>query len=509
MNKLVYTSIVVFAVLFTVGCVKDDSGASIREFPAFYIDTTGGLGTIAPNAGQNQITVEPKIIYDGDTAKLNYLWRLYVPTGTNVQDPSVASQIDTLGRDRVLRTPLSKPAGTYMLELQATQPNGVRALMRYNVIINSSVPFGWLLAYETVAGGNTDIAHIRTGDIVKNLTTDEVKKTVYSSRNGAPLAGAPISFYNSTTIITNATAVRVVSNDYGKSFDFAQLFTATAPAPKPDGNAGTQFFVNDGVAYWFYNFSTAPFQDAIELTDDKGYRALPRSVSVQGVISSRGFFDDKNKRFVRLLTNESGVATPFAPPATPPAITPRFTLYDVKKNLLSDVVVGISSNTVRYGFFRDLDGSKTWMYGINFTNENNPDAAMFELSAVPGLGTDMNSAKFFELGTVNSMVVCATESKVYSFTYGSTIQDVASGFTAPSGEKITSMRIFKNAGSGFSASETRNNKLLMVATWNETARIGRLYILSIDPMTGQLLSPMPLNVIEGFGKINDMILKAS
>lgn len=503
MKVLKFIGIVLFTIGVIFGCKKDNSNISLIELPEFRIDTTG-QSIIETKVGQTEIAFNPKVIYNGDTTTLSYLWRMYDLTGNN---PGQVYRTDTLGNKKTLKAPILRAAGRYWLELQVTTPAGLKAIAQYLFIVQTPVPYGWLVAYETADGANTDVAHIRTSEIVKGLTADEVTMKLYSNRNGAPLAGQPVQFYNSTYIFSTKDAARVNSADYGKTMGFQDAFVNAAPAPNVEGLVGTNFLINNGIAYWYYSFATR-FINSITLTDDKGYKASPRAVSVLGANVSRGFFDEKNKRFIRMLTNESGEGTPFGPPTVAPAVKPRFTLYNVNKNLLSDVVVGVSSNTIRYGFFRDMDGAKTWMYGINFTTPDNPDAAMFELNAIPILAGGINQAKFFELGNVSAMAVCASATTVYGFSYGTSIQDASEGYTVQAGEEITCLKIFKNQGSGYSPAETQNNKILMLATWNAASSTGKLYMLPLNPVTGTV-GPTPLKVISGFGKIKDMIIKAS
>lgn len=503
MKILKYIGIVLLSIVAIYGCKKDNSSTNFIELPEFRVDTTG-QSIIETRVGQTEIQFDPKVVYKGDTSKLSYLWRMYDLASNN---PGQVFRTDTLGKQKMLKAPILRPAGTYWLELQVTTPAGLKAIAQYLFIVQTPVPYGWLVAYETSDGANTDIAHVRTGEIVKGLTTDEIAMKLYSTRNGAPLAGKPVQFYNSTYIFSTKDAARVNSADYGKTMGFQDAFVNAVPAPNVEGLVGTNFLINNGIAYWYYSFATR-FINTITLTDDKGYKAAPRAVSVLGANVNRGFFDEKNKRFIRMLTNESGEGTPFGPPAVPPTVTPRFTLYNMNKDLLSDVVVGVSSNTNRYGFFRDLDGSKTWMYGINFNTPNNPDAAMFELNAVPVLASGINQAKFFDLGNVSAMAVCASATTVYGFSYGTSIQDATAGYTVPAGEEITCLKIFKNQGSGYSTAETQNNKILMLATWSAASSTGKLYLLPLNPVTGAVGST-PLKVLSGFGKIRDMILKAS
>lgn len=147
------------------------------------------------------------------------------------------------------------------------------------------------------------------------------------------------------------------------------------------------------------------------------------------------------------------------------------------------------------------------MYGINFLAETDPGVCLIDLTGMP----DINIAKQFETGNLGAMALYATDRKIYSFTFSNNdniAKDNLLGFTAPGNELITKISLFKADGSGYSGATSKNNKLLFVATWDEAAKDGKVYILSLSQLSGAITS-MPLRVLSGFGKISDMILKPS
>lgn len=502
MKILKYGFVIILLSAFVFGCKKDHSSKTFNKLPEFRVDTVGGLGRFEIAQG-TELMIDPKIIFNGDQSDLSYLWRFSPPvTG----DPNRSNIRPDTTKTKVFKSIINNTPGTYQVELQVMQMStGLRAFMRYTIFIPNPVPYGYLLAHEVE--GNTAIGFVRIPQLVKNLAQDDIRTDIYTNANGSPIPGKPLVFFNSTTVVTDKTAVRVNVSDYKKTFNFENLFVSP-PVPKPEGYTG-QFFVNNGEAYWYYS-NSGTFIGKVLLNDplNLGYKASPRLVDVDGEFGEHGgFFDELNKRFVRLKEYLNLEALPYAAPGTPVSPAPRFTLYNMNKNLVSDLVQGITGNINRYGLFREFDNSKTWLYGVNFNTPDKPDGAVYELSAVAGLGSDMNNVKFFELGTLSSMAIAATDNTVYSFTYGTSIQDVNTGFTAPAGEVITSMKIFKANGSGFTGDEVLNNKVLMVATYNAATKMGKLYMLTLNPVNGKIGTA--IRVISGFGKINGMMLKTS
>lgn len=70
----------------------------------------------------------------------------------------------------------------------------------------------------------------------------------------------------------------------------------------------------------------------------------------------------------------------------------------------------------------------------------------------------------------------------------------------PSGEEITSIRIYKPT-----LLSAVNERLLYIATWNGTRE--RCTSSGFNPASGRLTSQTPLNTFEGFGKVADMNIK--
>lgn len=498
--KITYSIFTFFLVFVILSCKKDDSNTSIKALPKFGIDTVGGVQVYPVQQSVQELVIDPNVVYDGEPKNLSYLWKLYGTASLNGK-----TIIDTLGTNKQLKAFVNRNPGNYTAELQVTDlSTSLKVQMTFSVVVSSPRPYGWLVAYESQAGGVTDVSLIRTNEIISTVPQEEIMRDIYSAVNGAGINGIPIRLSsNGTLIVTDKTAVRVNNPDYKKIADFNQLFIGGPPAPKPDGllDRGIGIhLVNNGEVYWG---STTAFIGKVTL-DTKGYKALPIPIRIYA--KNSGVFDDLNKRFFK-LEQQTGQASVFPVPA--PTAKFSMNLNNINKNLLyvGDGSTLTGNFTHQYAFFRDLDGSKTWLYGINFGAETDPGLCLIDLSPMP----DINSAKYFETGTLASMALYATDQKIYSFTFSNNdniARDNTLGFTAPLNEVITKISLFKATGSGYSGSSSKNNRILFVATWNETAKNGKVYLLDLSPLSG-VIATTPLRVISGFGKIKDMILKPS
>ncbi len=97
------------------GCYKDKGNYSYKQHQPFLVDTVGQATIFSVQKDVTVLTVDPKIVYEGDTGALQYLWRLYSTSMTN-------TRIDTLSNVKVLSKTISRPPGNYSLELQVTDP---------------------------------------------------------------------------------------------------------------------------------------------------------------------------------------------------------------------------------------------------------------------------------------------------------------------------------------------------------------------------------------------------
>jgi|GEM_PF-1356424 len=507
MKLLKYITLAFSLCLVIYSCKKDHSNVDMIHLPDFRVDTVGQQKVFETAQSVGEVVIDPKVVYTGDAANLTYLWRIYSASSSG--DPNAAptaTVVDTISKVKIFKAQITRNPGNYWAEIQVTDKStGVKALMRYTITVVASRPYGWLVAYETPEGGNTDVALIRPKEIVNSVTEDVVMKNIYSAVNGGPLTGLPVRIVGATMLVSEKGGARLNSPDYKKIADFPQMFVAGAPAPKPEGilerGIGGNHLVNNGDVYWEYS---GAWVGKVTI-DSKGYKAAPFGVRMYA--KTIAFFDELNKRFLYVDQQVSQGGT-FG--GTVMQAGARFSLDNIQKTMVyaNDGPDKTGNFTNQYAFFRDLDGSKTWFYGIDLSTPARPDLCMIDLTLT---APNINAAQFFEIGTLGSMAIYATATDIYNFAYdktANTTNAVKLGFTAPAGEVITAMNLFKADGNGYSGATSKNNKILFVATWNAGTKNGKVYLLSVDQVSGNITSA-PLKVFEGFGKIKDMTLKPS
>lgn len=509
MKRIQYLWLLLILSLIAVSCKKELTDQSMENLPDFYIDTVGLQTSFETNQSSGNVIIDPKVVYSGDENDLSYLWRVYGtttggdPTNTNI------IPLDTIGYDKQLKSPIRFNPGDYIIELQVKDNvTGLTALMRYSVSVAASKPHGWLVAYEVAEGGSTDVALIRNTEIVPSLSKDTVMYNIYSEANGSPLIGAPLRVFSNVSLprqdilLTDKEMSLLNRNDYQKVASFNQMFVGDPPPIMPEGIMEIPSFgnhmINDGDVYWMYS---GLYIGKITVDDAKGYKAAPFGFRIYG--KNGGFFDKLNRRFI-YLEQQVSQGFNFGSPTNPSV---RFDLSNIGKDLLH---IGDGSDrtgdfTNQYAFFKDIDGSKIWFYGINFGTPLTPDLCKIDITSM----TDIQNAKFFDLGILGSMALYATEEAVYNFVFdkNANVADPSTqGFVAPAGETITAIKLLKTSAAYVGGGTSISNKFLYVATWNATTKDGKVYVLPINSTSGTI-DPNPAKVFTGFGKIKDMTIK--
>ncbi|WEK37025.1 MAG: PKD-like family lipoprotein [Candidatus Pseudobacter hemicellulosilyticus] len=497
MKRISYICYSLSLLVLLASCLKDKGNYSYTTVPALYVDTVGKQTRFEVYQSQDKLHIEPAVVYEGDVSQLTHLWRLYAANNA----------FDTLSKRAVVDTVITRPPGTYTVEYEATDRTGLKALMQYTVVVTSATPSGWMVAYEN-AEGNTDVDLIRSA-LFMTGSPDVVLRNIYSGRNGAALPGKPVSVLYVTTglgyLFTNTTGVKVQNTDFAFAQNFSQIFLLNNPPAvvKPEafwlGSFNQGILVNNGDVYWASENSLI----GKVTVDAKGYRAAP--FVYQQYAKQGGFYDQLNRRFI-IIEQQTSQATTF----TNASGSARFNLNNIGKELLFiERGFGQNDNPVdpyKYAIFRDPDGAGRYLYVINFQAPASPDVAAIDISSAP----DIQDARFYAVGNLGPAAFYGTSSKVYNYqvnSAGNSITTPVVGFTAPAGEEITCMKLFKGHGTfGVGAPTANDSKFMYVATWNEGQQQGKVYLLSANITSGELGATPLATWIVG-GKVGDMSYK--
>ena len=484
-----------FALLIGVGlmvssCLKDKGNYTYTNLPDFYIDTVGQQTSFQAYQNQGTVNINPKVVYAGDTANLTYRYTLYASSGA----------IDTLGTTKNLSKTITRAPGTYTIELEATEKtSGVKAFMRYGLVVLPPVAPGMMVLYEkNNSPGNSEIDVISSPAFTTSTpaAVDSVFRGLYAQFNhNELLPGLPVpngfSFYVSpsgTTPVYVATTKSFVSlqrTDFQRLQNTSDLFLNATPATLNIEGVFAALsgfnLVNNGEVYWS--------QDGVlvgKYAVGGGYKAASHLGYMTGFTTT--FFDEQNGRFIRGLQFNS-LAEAFSAANA----GRKFSLHNIQKKLLFYDRI---ADPNKFALFKDFNSENRYIYVTNPSTPQTPDVALIDVTGAPNI----NDAFLYAAGSVNTTAFYATPASVYYFTYStsnSTYSTPVAGFTAPAGEVITAMKLHKSVTFAAVPAGTLESRQMFIGTWNPTTKVGKVYYVTVDATSGVMSAPVKSWTING------------
>ena len=148
-------------------------------------------------------------------------------------------------------------------------------------------------------------------------------------------------------------------------------------------------------------------------------------------------------------------------------------------------------------------GTNTYLMVANFMGTtNNVGLKKIDMSTSP----EAQNASTMATAFVGQYVLYGASSKVYLFKYNSGLP-AELAWSAPAGETVTCVRLQKFYYPAFQLAILPNaNKVVYIATWNESTKTGKVYSYLIDPSNGTI-DKTSERITEGYGKIRNMSYK--
>ena len=512
-------SIPIFAALLALlampsGCYKDLGNYEYRELDEVVIDTAG-LGILPAYSvyRYDTLRISPKITLngapaDGSTAGLEYTWSIFQA----VVGGTVYSR-DTLSHSPSLEAAITKPSGNWIVHLSVKDlKSDVETYFRVDVHVDETISDGWMVLYET-EDGNTDVGLIVDDYVKTGVTKDRVFTGLFAGTNGKPLSGKPKSICHSAACLTSGEIllasehefVGVDMTSFEVTYPFESLFWNAPEKQAPTVVIFTNFrketvindnrvhsvnFMSSGTSRTNY-FGEACRGDYGTLAE---WSAIYPSNSLDAVV-----YDQTNGRFLQLPYG--GVSIEGFGPQDPAECA--FDVNDVGMRMVSS---DYGRNNMEYSLM-EKDG-KFCLLVSDFANADPASTgigiARYDMSECPGLASACSL-----VGTLNGeYVYYGGGPGVYIYKYNSG-NPAAECWKAPAGEDVTCIGIMKLQHSALYNTFVPNPcKLLMIATYDESRKIGKVYEYLLDPANGSLdLSSE--RVRSGFGRIHDMCYKWS
>ncbi|WP_432711616.1 PKD-like family lipoprotein [Pedobacter sp.] len=497
-------------------CSKDKGNYTYEILDPLAINVTNIASTYSM-LRYEYLDIKPVVTYKGEVVnpekpqfpELSFSWEMYPSQayGTIVERHTLANTPE-------LHYQMTEKELTWEVLFTVTNTNtGVKSFAKFSAAITPALAEGWMVLYEK--NGNTDVGIIANNEISKAATTEKLFLDLYANSNGAPLAGTPGSIVYSKSNFPTTVSLYVQS-----SKDIADVSTSTfqkisdvnkgifwskpasiAPSFMVTTEGRKDFLINNNklhsVDYTIIATGDRAFGDA--LGGNHGALAPWLSVGPAAAFDVIAY-DQTNKKFLKVAARGSELV-PFA---------------TVQKDANFDV-----NNVGLELMFSDI-GWNNWDYFVMKDNAANPVkyymlSANFKGGEIAKIGQykyDMSNCP--EIGAINSMttgylgeiVYYSANNHLYQYKYTPGITDLL--WTAPSGEKITNITLqkYSNTNRGLGALYDPKNlcKILYLATYNESSKIGTVYQMEVNPTSGAIIAGTEKKYT-GFGKVKSMAWK--
>ena len=404
--------------------------------------------------------------------------------------------------------------------------NALRDLTQMVCKQNNTV-FQWLRGYYIVGNskfgnsifskiteaekeGKTDFDLIMSPYFSNRVENDEILHNVYETVNGEALPGRGVVIgsyycigrYQNVIVLTDKGGARLSAITMQKTFDMSTLVLDLS-SWKPEsyifwqyywspGRFGYDAIVSNGRFYEYSAIRSTGFTTYTEpiLKDGLTYKASPYAPKwfdyYQGIL-----YDEIGGRFLGIEKNtwilkELAVATTTQP-------------FDWGNMHASLRYMETGYNNYEYGLFEDWDTKKMTLCVFNFDTKPNIGVGKYPADNCP----ELEKAKYFAVGSLGPVFLYATDRDIYRYDYNGTNTGEKLYTLAQADEKITGMKIFKPCIHRFIPNHPYNNKVLILSTYNESKKEGKIYMYYINEVNG-MIDIASEKVFEGFGEILDM-----
>lgn len=489
----------VLIALLMLSCYDDKGNYSYRDLPLFNIDSLEIYDYIRMQ--DEKLELSPVVNYEGAETDLVYLWTIRPEDPVYDEDARKYQPADTLSEAKALDYTINLAVKKYIIDFTIyNKVLDTKQIMSFNLDVQSAFSQGWMLLVEREDG--CDIDFIKTNKFFPEIdeASEIVYKNIYSLANGDKLNNGKfliqdyIDNGNGDIFVLDENGGGQLSTvDFSEKLSFAKMFTFPESVHKPavigfSRNRSRYLINNDQVNC---RWSGATFTPSL-LTDEKGYEVAPFILyTSDSEAPGTVIYDNLNKRFLQISTwaNKTGVYEEAAPGA----------LFDMN-NIGLDVVHmenGFEGNA--YNIFKEPGADNYFLYVININTKAQAPLGLYSMENC----TDIANATCFAFGTRGNVCYYTVDNKIYQYNYsGANDSDLEHEFAA--GEKVVSMKVYKDMLGD--VDPALDSKVLVVATYNESSKAGKVYMFDINETNGSV-SASGVKSYDVDGKVLDMGIK--
>ncbi len=449
------------------------------------------------------LELDADILFEGASEEdYTFSWRLWSNGINGVNNKK------EIGNERKLVYRVEEFAGSYTLALTITnKTTEVNSYKTALLLVQSNITEGLMVLHEK--NGKSDFDLVMSPYFSQRVQQDEILHNVYETENGEPLEGRGVSIdaffsigrYQDVMVLTDKGGARLSAFTMEKSYDIATLFPQMEDW-KPEnylywnyywspGRFGFDALISGG-RFYLYSAIGKDFTSYTEpiLKDGLTYKASPYAPKwfdyYQGIL-----YDELAGRFLGIEKNTYILKELAAPTAVQP-----FDWNDMHATLR---YMDTGYGKHEFGLFEDWESHELTLYEFNFDTKPNIAVAKYPASNCPNL----KNAKFYAVGDLGPLFMYADNQNIYRFDYNGSKNEEKLYTLQKVGEKITSMQILTIFVDRYFTSHPYNNKVLLLSTYNESTKEGKVYMYYIN-VTNGTVDLSSEKVLGGFGEILDM-----
>lgn len=511
-----YSRLTILAILSLslayAACRKDNSTLDLNKIPGITFDTTG-MSKLSVFQFNN-LVVKPKLNLEGvDVNDLSYSWRI-----TMLYNDTVTTEIGhERDLDAVIGFQPTQPSQDLRIIYTVTDnKHDLKYYMIWPLTVRNNIGMGLVVA-ETDSDGNSDLSHIMTPDVTLDYSDVSVKHNVFSTLNGKYIQGEikKLKYFkmtggNALIALTDKSITRVSAISHLMVGQNNALFYNTTPFDKVQNIYGS--YQNDVVVMndrihvaWMeittkwpipldYDMKMPGIMAVNPFSDNLGDPATKYNPPIR-----INFYEEEKGRFyyMRFLMNTmdrtaypyqeqpgQGFSADNLPGKT--NLAAGFTVDRGYLHLLKDKTSGAIGMYLLTGGSQDPNGSN-FKQPLPLTH--------FDITSAPGI----QNASLFTILDDQKVFYYATANKIYAVMYGGSAPVIEERYTAPAGETITAMDIYRHPGYPLLSSYiATNNKMLLVGTHGTEGKV------HFFPMKNPGLGTLDVanaKTFGGFGKV--------
>ncbi len=489
---------VLMITLLVFSCYDDKGNYSYNDLPKFSIDSLEAYNYVRMQ--DEMLQLSPVVNYDGNESDLSFLWTIRLEKPKYDDEIKGYYSADTLSEEKELNYRINIAVNKYLIDfIIYNKVLDTKQFMSFNLDVQSAYSKGWMLLVKREDGDDIDFVKTNKFFPTIDATSEMVYKNVFSIANGKKLNKGNtlvqdfLSNGNGNIYVLDENAGGKLSTiDYSELNSLEEIFTFPEEIYSSTAigfsKNRSRYIINKGQVHCDFNGSG--FEPSL-IPDDKGYEAAPYILETTGAAPGTVIYDKLNRRFlpIPLWTKKTGVYEAASTEA----------LFDMN-NIGKDIIhMEKGFNGYAYNIFKDIDADNFYLYIFDINTIAQAPMGLYSMENCIGIA----DATCFAFGTRGNVCYYTFANKIYQYNY-SGANDCDLEYEFEVGENVVAMEIYKDI------SEEKNpdldSKVLVVATYNETTKEGKLYMFDVNETNGSISS----NNIKSYdidGKVIDMGIK--